>query len=64
VFLGSTPIGSPIAGWVGQQFGAPIGLIGGGVIALALGAGVLWQLRRVRVASPAFDTSIAPGRAA
>jgi MFS family permease len=64
VFLGSTPIGSPIAGWVGQQFGAPIGLVGGGVIALALGVGVLWQLRRVRVASPAFDTSIAPGRAA
>ncbi len=64
VFLGSTPIGAPIAGWVGQQFGARMGLIGGGVIALALGVGVLAQLRRVRVSSQALDVSIAQGEAA
>lgn len=64
VFLGSTPFGAPIAGWVGQQFGARAGLIGGGVIALALGTGVLWQLRRVRAGNPALEASIAPSQAA
>ena len=31
VFMGGTPIGSPIVGWVGQTFGARWTLIGGGV---------------------------------
>jgi MFS family permease len=35
VFLGSTPIGGPIAGWVGQHLGPRVGLAGGGVIAVA-----------------------------
>jgi MFS family permease len=30
VFMGGTPIGSPIVGWVGEQFGARWTLIGGG----------------------------------
>ena len=30
VFMGGTPIGSPIIGWVGQTFGARWTLIGGG----------------------------------
>ena len=30
VFMGGTPIGSPIVGWVGQTFGARWTLIGGG----------------------------------
>jgi MFS family permease len=37
VFLGSTPIGGPIAGWVGQHLGPRVGLAGGGVIAVAAG---------------------------
>jgi MFS family permease len=37
VFLGSTPIAAPIAGWVGEHLGARVGLAGGGVIALLTG---------------------------
>lgn len=51
VFLGSTPIGSPIAGWVAQHVGSRItgpriGFALGGAIALALGLGLLWRLVR------------------
>jgi hypothetical protein len=52
VFLGSTPIGGPIAGWVGQNFGADVALAGGGVIAVLVGLGALSALR-ARHASPA-----------
>ena len=34
VFMGGTPIGSPIVGWVGQTFGARWSLIGGGVMSI------------------------------
>lgn len=45
LFLGSTPIGGPIVGWVSQQFGARYA-IGIGAVA-ALGAGI-WGLAVVR----------------
>ncbi|MDQ2874727.1 MAG: MFS transporter [Actinomycetota bacterium] len=35
VFLGGTPIGSPLAGWVAEVFGPRMILISGGVISLA-----------------------------
>lgn len=44
VFLGSTPFGGPIAGWVGEHFDARVGLAGGGLVALATGALGLWLL--------------------
>jgi len=34
VFIGSTPLGAPIVGWVGEAFGARWTLIGGGAISL------------------------------
>jgi len=34
VFMGGTPIGSPIVGWVGQTFGARWTLVGGGAATL------------------------------
>lgn len=46
VFLGSTPIGGPIAGWTAQRFGAPVGLLVGAVAAVAAGLVVLGVLRR------------------
>ena len=60
VFLGSTPIGSPIAGWVGQYLGPRVGLIGGGVIALALGVGLLVQRRHAAAvaAGPAWGSEL------
>jgi MFS family permease len=34
VFLGGTPLGSPLAGWVAQAYGARMALIAGGVISV------------------------------
>jgi MFS family permease len=45
VFLGSTPIGGPIAGWVGQHLGSRVALAGGGVIAVAVGAAAMGAIR-------------------
>jgi hypothetical protein len=57
LFLGSTPIGGPIVGWIAQQFGARYA-IGVGAAA-AFGAG-LWGLSKVRHAAgaDALDTGI------
>jgi MFS family permease len=46
VFLGSTPIGGPIAGWVGEHLGPRAGLAGAGVIAFATGVVALWLAAR------------------
>jgi MFS family permease len=46
VFLGSTPVGGPIAGWVGEHLGPREGLAGGGVIAFVTGTLALWLLNR------------------
>jgi MFS family permease len=34
VFMGGTPIGSPLVGWVGETFGARWSLIGGGAVSI------------------------------
>lgn len=52
VFLGSTPIGGPIAGWVGEHLGPRVGFAGGGAIALVTGLVGLWWFRRQRSAVP------------
>lgn len=46
VFLGSTPIGGPIAGWVAQRFGTDAGILLGAVAAAIAGLVVLGFLRR------------------
>ncbi len=46
VFLGSTPIGGPILGWVCQHYGARIGVAIGGVSAIIAG---VYGMRAVRV---------------
>lgn len=48
VFLGGTPLGSPLVGWAAEQFGARVGLIGGGVISAAAAVGVALLLARTR----------------
>jgi MFS family permease len=46
VFLGATPIGSPIVGWVGQEFGARWSIGIGSISALLVSAGAaLWARR-------------------
>jgi predicted MFS family arabinose efflux permease len=48
IFLGSTPIGGPIAGWVAERLGARAGLALGAVVALAAGAWLLAKMARSR----------------
>jgi MFS family permease len=58
VFLGSTPIGGPIAGWVGQHLGPRVGLAGGGSIAVLTGLAVLPALKRLRSSAPPASQSV------
>ena len=51
VFLGGTPLGSPLVGWAAEQFGARAGLIGGGVISAVAAVCVALLLGRARGAS-------------
>jgi len=58
LFLGSTPIGGPLLGWVCQVHGARAGLVVGGVAALVAAAGGLVVLRRVgQLAAPPVATA-------
>jgi MFS family permease len=47
VFLGTTPIGSLLIGWLSGQFGPRVGIWGGGLTVLTAGLVIVtWQLRR------------------
>jgi MFS family permease len=48
VFLGGTPVGSPLVGWVGQDFGARYAVGGGGLISLAAAVIAAYALARVK----------------
>ncbi|MEP7114076.1 MAG: MFS transporter [Ilumatobacteraceae bacterium] len=56
VFLGSTPIGGPILGYVCQHFGARSGVVIGGLAAFAAGA---YGMRAIRVRADADETRFA-----
>jgi MFS family permease len=58
VFLGSTPIGGPIVGWVCESIGPRYGVAVGAVAALGAGA---WGLRKARSCQPAEPISAADG---
>lgn len=53
VFLGSTPIGGPLLGWVCETWGPRTGLVVAGATALAAGVALLPRLRRLRAAGSA-----------
>ena len=68
VFMGGTPLGSPLIGWIGEVLGARWTLIAGGAITVAgvlvasavyLRAGhhhvVVWEGRRARAAGRSQD---------
>ena len=58
-FLGSTPIGGPIAGWVADTFGGRAGLVLGAVACLvAAGLGALVLARSKRRAEAATDSQV------
>jgi MFS family permease len=47
IFLGGTPFGSPIIGWVGETFGARWMLIGGGAVSfLGIAVATAWYAHR------------------
>jgi acyl-CoA reductase-like NAD-dependent aldehyde dehydrogenase len=46
VFIGSTPIGGPISGWVGEHVDPRVALAGGAAIAIVAGLMTLSALRR------------------
>ena len=45
VFLGSTPIGGPLVGWIAERTSARVSLALGGLVALVASIGALWVLR-------------------
>jgi MFS family permease len=49
VFLGSTPIGGPIIGWISQEWGARAGLFVGGALSLLAAGAAAWAARRQRL---------------
>ena len=53
LFLGSTPIGSPVIGWIGEHLGPRVDYLVAGSLAMLLGAGALWARRRVVAAAVA-----------
>jgi MFS family permease len=59
VLLGSTPIGSPITGWVGQHLGARWAFVMNGAVALVTGVALLTA--RHRSHAPARATDLEPG---
>jgi MFS family permease len=52
VFLGTTPIGGPLVGWICEAYGARAGLVVAGAPALLAAGWVLPGLRRLRRAEP------------
>jgi MFS family permease len=60
VFLGGAPLGSPLTGWVAQEFGTRMAMAGGGIISVA--ATVVVGLLVVRLRGVPFRTWVARGR--
>jgi len=64
VFMGSTPIGGPLAGWLSGAFGARAALLMAGIAALVAALGAWLAFRRAarrRVSSAAGAGASAPG---
>jgi MFS family permease len=60
VFLGTTPIGGPVAGWVAETYGTPAAIALGAVAAIGAGVAVLAFLRR-RAGVPGTDVVTGEG---
>lgn len=57
IFLGGTPFGAPLVGWVGETYGARWMLIGGGAVSLlGILAATAWYLHRQDIHRPELQT--------
>ncbi|MEA2390301.1 MAG: hypothetical protein QOK31_410, partial [Solirubrobacteraceae bacterium] len=61
VFLGSTPIGGPLAGWVASVAGPRAGFVLGGAAALAAALAARWAFRRAAAQGVGPDAPSEPG---
>jgi MFS family permease len=61
VFVGSTPVGGLLMGWLASRYGVDASLLVGGIACVLAGFGGLLWLRRIRAAS-ARAAAIEPGR--
>lgn len=48
IFLGGTPVGAPLAGWLAEEFGARMSIVAGGLISLVATVVVAFLLAKVR----------------
>ena len=48
VFLGGTPLGSPLAGWIAEVYGARMSMIAGGVISVTATVVMTFMVARRR----------------
>jgi MFS family permease len=62
VFVGSTPIGAPLVGWIAEVAGPRAGLVLGAVAAFAAAAGARVAFARVREPAAAAECADARGR--
>ncbi len=60
IFLGGTPIGAPIIGWVGEEFGARWTIAVGGLVSLAAALGAIAYLLRDRRVELSFRRNERP----
>jgi MFS family permease len=59
-FLGGTPAGAPLIGWVGERFGAPAALLLGGAVVMAAGLVAAVWLSGRRLDAPAPEDDVPP----
>jgi MFS family permease len=66
VFLGSTPIGGPLVGWLAERFGPQDALLVGAIATLVAGVIALARLRHLQrflpESRPAVEPELAPAR--
>jgi MFS family permease len=62
VFVGGTPLGGPVMGWVTDTFGARVGFLSGGLISAAAALGVGLVLARAAGLRPQLDLRRGSGR--
>jgi MFS family permease len=68
-FLGGTPLGAPLIGWIGEHLGAPWSLVVGGAVVVVAGLITLVWLPRLGLETPVrgdqeSQPEAAPARAA